>query len=116
MRKTPMTFDAIFAALAVLSTSAACSKADRAAAEPPAAPAANAPATAASAAPTTNATAPPPPAEAKPAPPSAAAAADEKSVVDAGKERAPTPAAMPKGGSAACGATGCSADMRKGGK
>ena len=118
MRKPHVTFDAILAALAVLSTSAACSKAERAAAEPATAtPAATmtAPASAA------------PPLAAQPATPPAAAPtaapSDElgnaKNAVDAGKERkAPAgPAPNPtKGGSAACGATGCSAEMRKGGK
>jgi hypothetical protein len=109
MRKSPITVDAILAALAVLSTSAACSKADRASAEPPAAaPATTTPtvtATASAASPAVQATPPPP-----------AATAASPAVVDAGTERGPAPNAKPKGASAACGATGCSADMRKGGK
>jgi hypothetical protein len=104
MRKPSLTFDAILAAIAVLSTGTACSKADRASAEPPAAaPAATAPAATASATPA-----------AEPPPPPVATAASP--AIDAGTERAPAPNAKPKGGSAACGATGCSADMRKGGK
>lgn len=108
MPKTPITFDAILAALAVLSTGVACSKADRAAAEPPAA----APAATAAATPTatSSAVASPPVATAAPA------ADDEMRRVDAGTERTPAPHAKPKGASAACGATGCSAEMRKGGK
>lgn len=105
MRKPPITFDAIFAALAVLSTGAACSKADRASAEPPAA---------APAATSTSSGATPPAAE--PPPPPAPTPGDEMARVDAGTEHAPVRGAKPKGGSAACGATGCSAEMRKGGK
>jgi hypothetical protein len=105
MRKPPMTFDAILTALAVLSTGAACSKADRASAEPPAAT----PATTA-----TSSVATPPAAQAPPPP---VAAEDEQKKVDAGIERPQAaPTAKPKSGSAACGATGCSAEMRKGGK
>jgi hypothetical protein len=102
MRKPSITFDAIFAALAVLSTTAACSKAERAASEP------------ASATPAT-------PTAAQPAspPPPAPVATEEGPKIDAGVERAPAPAPKPKpgkGASAACGATGCSAEMRKGTK
>lgn len=105
MRKPPITFDAILAALAVLSTGAACSKADRASAEPPAAAPAATTTAAASGAATPTASPPPP-----------AIADDQMKKVDAGTERMQAPAAKPKSGSAACGATGCSAEMRKGGK
>jgi hypothetical protein len=120
MRKPPMTFDAILAALAVLSTTAACSRAEHAGAEP------------ASATPTTTATAtatatmaPGPAGSAAPPaePPAAPTAAPSPTptaaaFVDAGTERAPNAKPKPggKGASAACGATGCSAEMRKGGK
>lgn len=114
MRKPPMTFDAIFAALAVLSTTAACSKADRASAEPASAPTVTA--TSSAAAPGAQ---PPPPPPAAPTP--APVAADEQQrgpapKVDAGTERSPAPKPTTKGASAACGATGCSAEMRKGTK
>lgn len=108
MRKPPIHFDAILAALAVLSTTAACSKAERAAAEPASAT----PAATVTANPTASAA--PPPVAAQPP-------ADEKeknaAIVDAGAERKPISGPKPtKGASAACGATGCSAEMRKGGK
>jgi hypothetical protein len=116
MRKPPMTFDAILAALAVLSTTAACSRAEHAGAEPASAtPATTATATmapgpAGSAAPPAE---PPAAPTAAPSPTPTAAA-----FVDAGTERAPNAKPKPggKGASAACGATGCSAEMRKGGK
>ncbi len=111
MRRPAITFDAIFTAIAVLGAGAGCSKAERAAAEPPAtAPAASA-ATTATAVPT----APSPPAE-EVSPPSPQAAATTSAAVDAGIERSKVPSAKKAGGSAACGATGCSAEMRKGGK
>ncbi|HUQ42194.1 MAG TPA: hypothetical protein VM052_06815, partial [Candidatus Limnocylindrales bacterium] len=103
MRKPPITFDAILAALAVLSTTAACSKAERAASEPASATPPAVTATASATAPVAQPAAPPP------AAPTAAAP------LDAGVERSPSPKPT-KGGSAACGATGCSAEMRKGGK
>lgn len=121
MRKpcSPITFDAILTALAVLSTTTACSKAERAGAEPASAT----PAATMTAAPTASAAPPqaqpavPPPAAA----PTMAPPAEEKNavMVDAGAERKPLNAPAPKptkGASAACGATGCSAEMRKGGK
>ena len=104
MRKSAITFDAILAALAVLSAgTAACSKAERAAAEP---------ATATPAA-TTTASAALPAAQPAPPPPPVATAGP---MVDAGVERAPAPIGKQKGASAACGAGSCSAEMKKPGK
>lgn len=110
MRKPAITFETIFAAIAVLGAGApACSKSERAVAEPPAAtPAETAAATA---------TAPTPGAAAAPVPAASAARGDDESAaIDAGKETAAPSIGKKKGASAACGATGCSAEMRKGGK
>lgn len=119
MAKPRTSFDAIFTALAFLGAGAGCAKSERAVSEPPASTPAAMPE--APGDPTAKAKAPlaaPPPPTAVPQGTSSADTGDvdEKAVgsVDAGKElpgRARTP-----GGSAACGATGCSAEMRKGGK
>ena len=110
MRKSAITYDAILAALAVLSAgTAACSKAERAAAEP---------ATATPAA-TTTASAAAPSIEPTPAsPPPPAPIATAGPLVDAGAERklpvaAPSNSKPGKGASAACGAGSCSAEMKK---
>jgi hypothetical protein len=110
MRKPPITCDAFIAALAVLATSSGCSRAERAGAEPASATPSTATATATTSA-TTSAT---PAAQATAAP----SAPDPAAAIDAGVEHTPAaPSTKPtKGGSAACGATGCSAEMRKGGK
>ncbi|MBX3262504.1 MAG: hypothetical protein KF782_22680 [Labilithrix sp.] len=110
MRKA-ISFDGIFAAVAVLSVNAmnaGCSKTESATPAPEASGVANAP-----------------PPEAPPSAPAVAATpataidtAAQAPAVDAGAElRAPLGAPPSKhGGGAACGAQGCSPDMKKGSK
>jgi hypothetical protein len=112
----PLSFDAIFSALVVLSVGAGCSKQAESVAP---APETNAPATRATVAPA--ATAPPPPAVIDPAPVAAPvegrkqATKGSSAAVDAGVEKTP-PSKDKRGPSASCGASGCSPDMKKGGK
>jgi hypothetical protein len=100
MRKS-LSVDAILAALAVVSTTACARKAES-----------TGPAPEATASPPSLTAAPPPREEEPPAAPSV--------VIDAGKETAPPSASGAKKGmkgpAAACGAGGCSPEMKKGGK
>jgi hypothetical protein len=105
----PPTFEAILGALAVLAVGAGCSKAEKAAP----APEATQPASSAGAAATAGAAAP-----AEPGPtPAATAPAPElrpsEAAVDAGREVGGPGAMKRKTPTAACGAAGCSPDMKK---
>lgn len=121
-----LSFDAILAALATLSITAGCSRG----AEMAPAPETNAPAqvTPPRGGPTTESppganVAPPGPGASAPAGRDVAPPADEKKsslagdAVDAGVEvKPPPPPGRAKPASASCGASGCSPDMKKGGK
>jgi len=118
MRKPSLGVDAILAALAVLSTGAVgCSKAERSSADPAAAsPQGATPKAEQAPAPAP----PPPPAFAEPSPqpstPLATASPAPPGAIDAGKEKKPAPIGRGVKGQAACGANGCTDEMKKGGK
>jgi hypothetical protein len=111
-RKPALTADVFLAALAVLGgTSVACSRSERAAPAPDTPAAVSQP------------PAPPPAASPLTAAPTACAAAapagpseEAKHEVDAGKEKAAGKPPPAKKAGAACGASGCSPDMKKGNK
>lgn len=106
-----LSFDAILAALAVLSVNAGCSKTE------PAAPAPETTTPTTTNAGPTAAVPPPPPAvtAAATAATTATTMAVGSPLVDAGKER-PKAAAPKQEAPASCGANGCSPDMKKNGK
>jgi hypothetical protein len=113
----PVSVDAILAALAVLSVSGAvgCSKSAAPASET-SAPAMKAASTAAESAAAQGIAAPPTPMPSAPAAAAPPAAEASAVAVDAGTELDKSHLKAPRKASASCGATGCSPDMKKGGK